>query len=81
MTTSIVLIPVEFINSRQVCEIIERTQYGNVQELRDKIDELLNESEVEEDILIYDISDYMDAVNDQELDVLTEYFISYVYFD
>jgi len=81
MTTSIVLIPVEFVNSRRVCERIEREKFGNVQEMRDKVAELLNEPEVDEDVLVFDISDFMDAVNDQELDVLSEYFISYVYFD
>ena len=29
-------------------------------------------------VLIYDISEFMDVVNNQELDILTEYFISYV---
>ena len=81
MTTSIVLIPVDFMNCRKVCETIERQTFGNVQELRDKVAELLSEPEVDGEVLVYDISDFMDEVNNQMYDVLTEYFISYVYLD
>ena len=30
------------------------------------------------DIMIYELSDFMDGVNNQELDILTDSFISYV---
>lgn len=86
MKTAIVLISAEhFSNSRKVCESIEKQVFTNSSELREKINaELETDHTIEQrnllrnSILIYEISDFMDAVNNQELDVLTNHFLSYV---
>ncbi len=88
MTTSIVLIPVSFDNARKVCNLIENQKYNNTTELRDFLKkELVRKKSEDEDEeaeneqpLIYDLTDFMEEVNDQNLDVMTNYFISYVQF-
>ncbi len=90
MTTSIVLIPVAFDNARKVCDLIENQKYNNTTELRDFLkkelvrkkseDEDEDEETENEQPLIYDLTDFMEEVNDQNLDVMTNYFISYVQF-
>ena len=78
MTTSIVLIPVDHISARKTCELIQNQIYNSVNDLMVTI---LHELDGENyGVLIYDLSDFMDEVNDQNLDVLTSYFISYVQF-
>jgi len=85
-TTSIVLIPVKYDNARKNCELIENQKYKSTTELREylkkelqlKVDE--DEEEEEGDVLIYDLTDFMEAVNNQELDILSGYYISYVKF-
>ena len=74
--TVMVLIPVSYYNSRKVCEAIENTKWDSTIGLRKHIS--IECENTGDDISFYDISDFMDAVNNQELDVLTEYFISYV---
>lgn len=91
MTTAIVLIPVEYLNSRKKGEEIQNQTYKTTTALRIHLAlELIREDdpEVEDgtepsvnDVLIYDLTDYMDAVNNQELDVLTGYFMTYVNFE
>jgi len=87
MTPNIVLIPVEYLNSRKKTEEIEKQVYKTTTALRIQLAlELIRENnpEVEDgsvdDVLIYPITDFMDACNDQEIN-LEGYFISYVYFE
>ena len=93
MKPNIVLIPVEYLNSRKMAEDIENQVYKTTTALRIQLAlELISESdpEVENgtepsindivDVLIYPITDFMDACNDQEFAV-ENYFISYVYFE
>jgi hypothetical protein len=77
METHIVLLPVEYNNSRKVCEAIQNQKYKTISEALVVITSKL-EIESLSDILIYDMNTFMDAVNDQDLDVLTEYFMSYI---
>jgi hypothetical protein len=77
METHIVLLPVEYNNSRKVCEAIQNQKYKTISEALVVITSKL-EIESLSDILIYDMNTFMDAVNDQDLDVLTEFFMSYI---
>jgi len=73
----VVIVPVDYGNSRKVCELIENMKFEGTAE----IGKFLAKEEVDGslgDIMIYELSDFMDGVNNQELDVLTDSFISYV---
>lgn len=72
MKTSIVLISVEFTNSRKVCEKIEGQSFD-----RRKLDDLMV-SEMITNYSVIPLSDFMDSVNNQDLDDLTNYFMSYI---
>lgn len=85
--TVIVIIPVEHTNSRTVCEEIEGQTYTNATALRkdleaklgiNKIDGIVEEDELAEP-QFYNIEDFTQGVNDQDLDVLSDSFIAYVY--
>ena len=77
-TTCIVLIPVDYGSARKACEHIEDETFKTHAEIRTRIFEELGEEIPDAGISIYNITDFMDAVNDEELDVFTEYFMSYV---
>lgn len=83
MKTTIVLIPVDYTNSRKKCEEIDGQTFDTQSTLAKKlIEELeLAEGEYRQAPLYYGISEFVDAVNDQELDVLSEYFIAHVIFE
>jgi len=73
----VVIIPVDYHNSRNVCELIENQKWDRLKNLDDfLIKEGIDGKEG--DVLYFDLSDFMDSVNDQELDNLTNSFISYV---
>jgi hypothetical protein len=76
MNTQIVLISVDHVNARKVCEQIENTTYPTLTALKDTLKEKLDD--VNEGVIVLTISQFMDEVNDQLLDNLSEYFISYV---
>jgi O-phosphoseryl-tRNA(Cys) synthetase len=42
------------------------------------INKELKRGDIDGSVLVYTLSGFMDEVNDQNLEVLTEYFISYV---
>lgn len=75
MKTYIVLISVDESNSRKVCEQIENNVYENLTALHKELAEKLED---DRNYLVFSMSDFMDEVNDQILDNLTEYFMSYV---
>ena len=81
MKIIIVLISVEYDNARKVCNLIENTTFKGFDELKETLRKELRPKPSNSISLFYEISDFMEAVNDQELDVLTEYFISYVKFE
>ena len=78
METCIVLISVDYINARKTCEQIQNEKFDSRAIARERIKELVNENEVG-DISIFRLTDFMDEVNDQYIDNLTEYFISYIH--
>ena len=73
MKTYIVIISVDYNNARKVCEAIQEMKFDSVEAVREE----LKKSDIEE-ARVCPISDYMDGVNNQELDTLTDSFISYV---
>jgi hypothetical protein len=76
----IVLINVDFHDSRMVCEKIQNQEFDSIKELKDTLIKELDDDFEENDNhpLIYSLSDFMDEVNDQLLDDMSSYFISYV---
>jgi hypothetical protein len=76
MNTQIVLISVAHVDARKVCEQIENTTYPTLTALKDTLKEKLDD--VNEGVMVLTISQFMDEVNDQLLDNLEGYFISYV---
>jgi|688.fasta_scaffold926476_2 hypothetical protein len=79
METCIVLISVDYSNARKVCNIIENQKFDNRQELNKTIKEQLVDCDGDGGVSIFRLTDFMEEVNDQYLDVLTEHFISYVH--
>ncbi len=78
----VILIPVEYTKSRKVCEQIESMPFKTFEDVMTKIKKELGEPiKRGVEILVYPLTDFMEVVNDQDLDVLTEYFISYVQID
>lgn len=73
--TQIVLISVDHHNSRKVCEQLENFVYPTLGALEETLAEKLGSRE---GFIILTISQFMDEVNDQLLDVLTNYFMTYV---
>lgn len=78
MSTQIVLISVDHNNARKVCEQIQDTTYQSYHDLQKTLVDKLGSNE---GFLILTISQFMDEVNDQILDNLSEYFMSYVKID
>ena len=74
--TFVIIIPVDYIDSRKVCERIQNMKFNSTRE----ISEELTKQGIGGlgDVLILELSDFMDGVNNQELDTLTDSFISYV---
>lgn len=78
MNTQIILIPVDYSNSRKVCELIENQTFETQSDAIRYAKKHLLDGDGEGNILILSMGDFMDSCNDQVLDMLTEYFISYV---
>jgi hypothetical protein len=78
METCIVLISVDYVNARKVCNLIENQKFDSRENVRKMIDKELNEENVIAYVGIFRLTDFMEEVNDQNLDNLTGYFISYV---
>ncbi len=74
MNTQIVLISVDHNNARKVCEQIENFVYPTLSALKETLKEKLED--INEGVMVLTISQFMDEVNDQLLDNLSEYFIS-----
>ncbi len=72
--TQIVLISVHHDNARKVCEQIENNTYPTYSDLFKDVSEKVGDNE---GFLTFTISQFMDEVNDQILDNLSEYFMTY----
>ena len=73
--TFIIIIPASYDNSRNTCERYENRVFDSTTELRA---ELVIDGLSGDDVMVCNLSDFMDGVNNQEIDVLTDSFISYV---
>ena len=73
MKTIIILL-----DNRKLLEAIENQVYQNESEITDELKELGMTEEEEEGLGYYQITDFMDLVNDQVLDNLTDTFLGYV---
>lgn len=85
MITAIVLIPIDYTNSRAVAELVEGQTYKTTTALRLKLAQELEAPKDEvvvgiEDIEIYNLADFTQASNDQVLNI-DGTFICYVYFE
>ena len=78
METCIVLISVDYNNARKVCNLIENQKFDSREIARETINKELDEDDAFDDVSIFRLSDFMEEVNDQYFDNLTEYFISYI---
>jgi len=78
--TVVVLIPVDYNNSRKVCEHIQNCKFESDTKARQDIYIKLGEDVTDDtnDIIMYDLNDFMDEVNDQNLDNLSDFFMSYI---
>lgn len=80
MELLVVALPVEYTNSRRVCEIIENQEFDSEKILRDLLEiklELNKENQDSNHPVFYTLSEFMDNCNDQYFDI-ENYFISYV---
>ena len=77
METCIVLISVDYNNARKVCNLIENQKFDSREIARETIKEQLGD--YEGGVSIFRLSDFMEEVNDQVLDNLENYFISYIH--
>lgn len=78
METCIVLISVDYNNARKVCNLIENQKFDSRESARETINKGLNDDDIDGDVSIFRLTDFMEEVNEQELDDLTNYFISYI---
>lgn len=80
MNTQVILIPVDYSNSRKVCESIENQTFETQGDaVRAAKKDLISDDDDEpNEVLIFAMTDFVDACNNQVLDDLSEYFITYV---
>jgi hypothetical protein len=76
METCVVLISVINSNARKVCEAIENQKFDSRENARETIKEQLGD--YDGGVSILRLTDFMDEVNNQELDNLQFSFISYI---
>jgi hypothetical protein len=78
METCIVLIPVSYSNARKVCNSIEKQKFDGVDVAREVIKKKLDD-DYKGHVSIFLLTDFMEEMNDQNLDNLENYFISYIH--
>ncbi len=76
----IVLIPSKFHNARKACESVENQEFKDIKALLHELHDVLDKSKNgdEEDVLVFAMTDFMDEVNNDDVD-LTKYSMSYVH--
>lgn len=75
METLVVLISVDYFDSRKLCELMENQEFDTINDVFKYLNEKMS---VKCQAFVYRMTDFMEAVNDQELDNLSEFFMSYV---
>lgn len=74
METYIVVVGIQVLAARRICERLENKVFNTIVEAQDYIKDTYLESEL---ISLVSISDFMDDCNNQEFN-LEEYFIGYI---
>lgn len=76
----IIFIPVDFINSRKLCEYLQNQTFNSIDALMDEVKTQMGDSFTEfgDMVMYYSLDGLMEDVNDQDFDILTEFFMSYV---
>jgi hypothetical protein len=77
--TDIVLIPVSFENAMKGVNAIKGKEFKSYNELNETLKPILNDSDNEDEVRIIGISEFVNLVNEQELDNLSEYYIAHVH--
>lgn len=76
----IIFIPVDYYNARKLCEYLQNQTFNSIDALMDEVKTQMGDSFTEfgDRVMWYSLNNLMDDVNDQEFDIMTEYFMSYV---
>lgn len=76
----IIFVPVHYLNARKLCEHLQNQTFNSFDALMDEVKTQMGDSFTEfgSQVMWYSLNNLMDDVNDQEFDILTEYFMSYV---
>lgn len=77
MSTYIVLLAVDIFDRRQHAEFIENEEFKNIKEVYSLLQKDIDTELTDGEVLIYKLTDFMDACNDQELE-LDLWWVSYV---
>lgn len=76
----IIFVPVDYHNARKLCEYLQNQTFNSIDALMDEVKTQMGDSFTEfgDRVMWYSLNNLMDDVNDQEFDIMTEYFMSYV---
>jgi hypothetical protein len=76
----IILVPVNYHNARELCEYLQNQTFNSIDALMGEVKTQMGDSFTEfgDRVMWYSLNNLMDDVNDQEFDIMTEYFMSYV---
>lgn len=77
MKTYIVLLAVDVFERRQHAELLEAEKFENVKKIYELLQKDIDDEITEEDVLIYELTDFIDACNNQELE-LELWWVTYV---
>lgn len=77
MKTYIVLLAVDVFERRQHAELLEAKKFENVKKIYELLQKDIDDEITEEDVLIYELTDFIDACNNQELE-LELWWVTYV---
>ena len=78
MQPKVIVISVDYSNARKVAESIENMHFDSFVELRSELHKKLKFDDTIEEPMIYDLTDFMDLCNNQEIN-LELYMISYIF--
>jgi len=78
MKPQVIVISVDYTNARKVAEAIESRHFDSFVELRSELHKQLEFKDIIEEPMVYDMTDFMDLCNNQELN-LELYMISYIF--
>ena len=77
MKTYIVLLAVDIFERRRHAELLENENFGGVKDVWDLLQKDIDTELTDADVLIYELTDFMDACNNQEIE-LELWWVTYV---